>query len=170
MRVGIPTEVKPDENRVAITPSGVAAFHTRGHDVLVQAGAGPGSAIPDTVYQRAGTTIADTAGRVWEQADLVLKVKEPLGPELELMRPGQVLFTYLHLAASKTLTKQLLTRRIVGIACETVQLDDGTLPLLVPMSEVTGRLSIQAGAMSLEMMAAARGCCYPACQVYDAAG
>ena len=161
MRVGIPTEVKPNESRVAITPSGVAAFHTHGHDVVVQAGAGQGSAIPDAAYQRAGATIAETAGGVWEQADLILKVKEPLGPELELIRQGQVLFTYLHLAASKTLTAQLLVRRIVGIAYETVQLDDGTLPLLVPMSEMAGRLSIQAGATSLEMIAGGKGLLLP---------
>ena len=161
MRVGIPTEVKPDESRVAITPSGVAAFHTHGHDVVVQAGAGQGSAIPDAAYQRAGATIGETAGGVWEQADLILKVKEPLGPELELMRPGQVLFTYLHLAASQTLTEQLLARRIVGVAYETVQLDDGTLPLLVPMSEVAGRLSIQAGATSLELIAGGKGLLLP---------
>ena len=161
MRVGIPTEVKQDENRVAITPSGVAAFQAHGHDVVVQAGAGQESAIPDAAYQRAGATIANTASQVWEQAELVLKVKEPLEPEFELMRPGQVLFTYLHLAASKTLTEELLARRIVGIAYETVQLDDGTLPLLVPMSEVAGRLSIQAGATSLEVIAGGKGLLLP---------
>ena len=161
MRVGIPTEIKQDESRVAITPSGVAAFRAHGHDVVVQAGAGQESAIPDGAYRRAGATIADTAGGVWEQADLILKVKEPLGPELELMRAGQVLFTYLHLAASRALTDQLLARRIVGIAYETVQLDDGTLPLLVPMSEVAGRLSIQAGATSLEMIAGRKGLLLP---------
>ena len=161
MRVGIPTEIKEDENRVAIAPSGVAAFQAHGHDVVVQTSAGQESAIPDAAYQRAGATIADTAARVWEQADLILKVKEPLGPEFELMRPGQVLFTYLHLAASKTLTEQLLARRIVGIAYETVQLDDGTLPLLVPMSEVAGRLSIQAGATSLELIAGGKGLLLP---------
>ena len=161
MRVGIPTEVKPDENRVAITPSGVAVFRTHGHDVIVQSGAGQGSSIPDAAYMRVGATIVDTAGEVWERGDLVLKVKEPLGPELELMRPGHVLFTYLHLAASKLLTEQLLDRRIVGIAYETVQLEDGTLPLLVPMSEVAGRLSIQAGATSLETISGGKGLLLP---------
>ena len=161
MRVGIPTEVKPDENRVAITPAGVAAFSSHGHDVVVQAGAGRGSAIPDAAYERAGGTIAATAADVWARADLVLKVKEPLEPELELMRPGQVIFTYLHLAASKPLTEQLLERRVVGIAYETVQLQDGTLPLLVPMSEVAGRLSIQAGATSLEMISGGKGLLLP---------
>ena len=161
MRVGIPTEVKPDENRVAITPSGVAAFRTHGHEVIVQSGAGQGSAIPDAAYMRVGTTMVEAAGEVWERADLILKVKEPLGAEIDLMRPGQVLFTYLHLAASKVLTEQLLDRRIVGIAYETVQLEDGTLPLLVPMSEVAGRLSIQAGATSLEIISGGKGLLLP---------
>ena len=161
MRVGIPTEVKPDENRVAVTPSGVAAFCAHGHEVVVEAGAGQGSAISDAAYERAGATIAGTAAEVWERGDLVLKVKEPLEPELALTRPGQVLFTYLHLAASMTLTEQLLERRIVGIAYETVQLGDGTLPLLVPMSEVAGRLSVQAGATSLEMISGGKGLLLP---------
>jgi alanine dehydrogenase len=161
MRVGIPTEVKPDENRVAMTASGVTAFRTHGHEVVVQAGAGQGSAIPDAAYERAGAEIVGTAGDVWERADLVLKVKEPVEMEFELMRPKQVLFTYLHLAASKSLTDQLLERRIVGIAYETVQLADGTLPLLVPMSEVAGRLSIQAGAKSLEMISGGKGLLLP---------
>ena len=161
MRVGIPTEIKSDENRVAITPSGVAAFRAHGHEVTVQEGAGQGSAIPDAAYERAGATIAGTAAAVWERADFILKVKEPLDPEFELMQPGQVLFTYLHLAASKPLTERLLDRRIVGVAYETVQLADGTLPLLVPMSEVAGRLSIQAGATSLEMISGGKGLLLP---------
>jgi alanine dehydrogenase len=161
MRVGIPTEVKPDESRVALTPAGVTAFHAAGHDVVVQAGAGLGSALPDVAYERAGATVVSTAAAVWERAELVLKVKEPMEVELGLMRPGQVLFTYLHLAASLPLTEQLLKRRVVAIAYETVQLDDGTLPLLVPMSEVAGRLSVQAGAMSLEMIAGGKGILLP---------
>jgi alanine dehydrogenase len=161
MRVGVPTEVKPDENRVALTASGVTAFRTAGHEVVVQAGAGLGSAIPDAAYERSGATIASQAAGVWEQADLVLKVKEPLAGEFEQMRPAQVLFTYLHLAASRALTEQLLMRGVVAIAYETVQLADGTLPLLVPMSEVAGRLSIQAGATSLEMIAGGKGILLP---------
>jgi len=161
MRVGIPTEVKADENRVAITPAGVAAFRMHEHDVLIQAGAGRGSAISDRAFERAGAAIVDDAAEIWAGADLILKVKEPLEQELPLMRAGQVLFTYLHLAASSTLTEQLLDRRIVGIAYETVQLDDGTLPLLVPMSEVAGRLSIQAGARSLEMISGGKGLLLP---------
>ena len=161
MLVGIPTEIKEDENRVAITPSGVAAFTTHGHDVVIQKDAGAGSAIRNEAYRRAGATIVETAEEVWHLAALILKVKEPLDDELELIRPGQVLFTYLHLAASKTLTERLMTRGIVGIGYETVQLDDGTLPLLVPMSEVAGRLSIQAGATSLEMISGGKGLLLP---------
>ncbi len=161
MVVGIPTEIKEDENRVAITPSGVAAFTTHGHDVVIQKDAGAGSAIRNEAYRRAGATIVETAGEVWRRAALILKVKEPLDAELDLMRPGQVLFTYLHLAASKTLTEGLMARGIVGIGYETVQLEDGTLPLLVPMSEVAGRLSMQAGATSLEMISGGKGLLLP---------
>jgi alanine dehydrogenase len=161
MRVGVPTEIKEDENRVAITPAGVAAFRLHGHEVLVEAGAGKGSHIPDTAFQAAGAAVVRRPEQIWEQCDLVLKVKEPLPAECDLMRPGQVLFTYLHLAASAPLTRRLLDTRIVGIAYETVQLADGSLPLLVPMSEVAGRLSIQAGAKSLEMIANGKGILLP---------
>lgn len=161
MRIGIPTEIKDDESRVAITPSGVAAFSAHGHEVMVQSGAGSRSAIGDDRYRAAGATVLDTAGEVWERSELVLKVKEPLDGEFEMMQPGQVLFTYLHLAASKSLTQQLIDRGIVGIGYETVQLEDGTLPLLVPMSEVAGRLSIQAGAKSLEMISGGKGILLP---------
>ena len=161
MRIGIPAEVKADENRVAITPSGVAAFAARGHEVIIEAGAGVGSAIPDDAYRAAGAAVAGGAGEVWERADLVLKVKAPLEPEFDRMRPGQIVFTYLHLAASHELTARLLERRVVGIGYETVQLPDGTLPLLVPMSEVAGRLSIQAGAASLEMRSGGKGLLLP---------
>jgi len=161
MQVGVPTEIKPDENRVAITPAGVAALVARGHEVSVQAGAGIGSHIGDQAYREAGARIVGDAEAVWSRCDLVLKVKEPLEREYELLRPGQVLFTYLHLAASESLTRELLARRVVGIGYETVQLDDGTLPLLVPMSEVAGRLSIQAGAKSLEMICGGKGILLP---------
>ena len=161
MRVGVPTEIKTDEHRVAITPAGVAAFTARGHEVAIESGAGVGSAIPDDAYRAAGAAIVDGADAVWARADLVLKVKEPLEPEFERMRPGQVLFTYLHLAASEQLTASLLERRVVGIGYETVQLADGTLPLLVPMSEVAGRLSIQAGAACLERRAGGKGILLP---------
>ena len=161
MRVGIPTEIKEDENRVAITPSGVAAFSVHGHDVIIQQGAGRGSAIPDDAYRTAGAAIVPDAAGVWQQADLVLKVKEPLEPEFAMMRAGQVLFTYLHLAASTSLTERLRDTGVVAIGYETVQLDDGTLPLLVPMSEVAGRLAIQAGATSLETIAGGKGILLP---------
>ena len=116
MLVGIPTELKQDENRVAITPSGVAAFVAHGHDVVIQTGAGAGSAITDQAYRNAGGTVVEKAGDVWERAALILKVKEPLDEEISQMRAGQVLFTYLHLAASKRLTTGLLERGVVGIA------------------------------------------------------
>lgn len=161
MRVGIPTEIKADENRVAITPSGVAALTARGHRVCVQAGAGAGSHIADAVYRAAGATIVRDAARLWARSDLILKVKEPLPTEFKHLRPGLILFTYLHLAASERLTRELLKRRIVGVAYETVQLDDGTLPLLVPMSEVAGRLAIQAGAKSLELREGGKGILLP---------
>ena len=161
MRIGVPAETKADEHRVAVTPSGVAAFAARGHAVVVEAGAGVGSAIPDEAYRAAGAAVVDGPDTVWERADLVLKVKEPLAPEFDRMRPGQVLFTYLHLAASRSLTTRLLERRVVGIGYETVQLADGTLPLLVPMSEVAGRLAIQAGATSLEMRSGGKGLLLP---------
>ena len=161
MRVGIPTEIKEDENRVAMTPSGVAAFRLHGHEVVVQAGAGAGSAIRDEAYRAAGATIVAGADEVWERGELILKVKEPLDAEFARMRPGQIIFTYLHLAASETLTRRLLDRQVVAIGYETVQLDDGTLPLLVPMSEVAGRLSVQVGATSLEMICGGKGILLP---------
>ena len=160
MRVGIQTEIKDNENRVAITPSGVAAFVAHGHDVLVESSAGLGSAIPGAAFRTAGATVVD-GETVWTDAHLILKVKEPLDPEFDRMRGGQVVFTYLHLAASRDLTLRLLERRIVGIGYETVQLRDGTLPLLVPMSEVAGRLAIQAGATSLEMRSGGKGLLLP---------
>ena len=161
MRVGVPTEIKADENRVAITPAGVSALRAHGHEVFVQAGAGTGSHVSDEAYKRAGADVRTGADEIWSSSDLILKVKEPLAPEFELMREGQVLFTYLHLAANKDLTQKLLDRRIIGIGYETVQLADGSLPLLVPMSEVAGRLSIQAGAKCLEMISGGKGILLP---------
>ena len=161
MRVGVPTEIKVDENRVAITPAGVTAFRAHGHEVLVQAGAGAGSHITDEAYARAGATLVRDADAVWSASDLVLKVKEPLAPEFAHMRAGQVLFTYLHLAADKALTEELVRRQVVAFGYETVQLADGALPLLLPMSEVAGRLSIQAGAKSLEMISGGKGILLP---------
>ncbi|BBX63912.1 alanine dehydrogenase [Mycobacterium saskatchewanense] len=157
MRVGIPTETKNNEFRVAITPAGVAELSRRGHEVLVQAGAGDGSAITDSEFKGAGAQVAGTAEQVWDEADLVLKVKEPTPGEYGLLRRGQVLFTYLHLAASRACTDALLASGTTSIAYETVQAADGTLPLLAPMSEVAGRLSAQVGAYHLMRTHGGRG-------------
>jgi alanine dehydrogenase len=157
MRVGIPTETKNNEFRVAITPAGVAELTRRGHEVLVQAGAGEGSAITDSDFKTAGAQLIDTAERVWAEADLLLKVKEPLPAEYGLLRRGQTLFTYLHLAASLSCTEALLASGTTSIAYETVQATDGTLPLLAPMSEVAGRLSAQVGAYHLMRTHGGRG-------------
>ncbi len=157
MKVGIPREVKNNEFRVAITPAGVNEFVRSGHEVVIEAGAGVGSSITDSEYAAAGATILPTADEVWDAADLVLKVKEPVAEEYHRMRPGQVLFTYLHLAASRECTQALLDRKVTGIAYETVELADGTLPLLAPMSEVAGRLAPQVGAYHLMRAAGGRG-------------
>src|ERR1700754_4685193 len=157
MHVGIPTETKNSEFRVAITPSGVAELTRRGHEVLIQAGAGEGSAIPDSEFKAAGAQLIDTADGVWSGADLVLKVKEPTPIEYSRMRHDQTLFTYLHLAASRSCTEALLTAGTTSIAYETVQTSDGALPLLAPMSEVAGRLSAQVGAYHLMRTHGGRG-------------
>ncbi|MDQ4213604.1 alanine dehydrogenase [Microbacterium sp. ASV81] len=149
MRVGIPTEIKNNENRVAITQAGVDELTRRGHEVLVQSGAGLGSRISDDDYVAAGATIVSDAEDVWAQADMVLKVKEPIAAEYARMRRGQVLFTYLHLAASRECTDAVLASGTTAIAYETVQLASRALPLLAPMSEVAGRLSVQVGANAL---------------------
>jgi len=157
MRVGIPTEIKNNENRVAITVPGVFELKRRGHDVLVQAGAGLGSAITDEEYAAAGATIVPTAEQVWADSEMILKVKEPIAAEYDKLRKGQVLFTYLHLAADKTLTEKVLESGTTAIAYETVQLANRGLPLLAPMSEVAGRLSVQVGAYSLMKANGGRG-------------
>jgi alanine dehydrogenase len=157
MHVGIPTETKNNEFRVAITPSGVAELTRRGHEVLIQAGAGEGSAIPDSEFKAAGAQLIDTAEGVWSGADLVLKVKEPTPIEYSRMRRDQTLFTYLHLAASRSCTEALLIAGTTSIAYETVQTPDGALPLLAPMSEVAGRLSAQVGAYHLMRTHGGRG-------------
>ncbi|MEU4681332.1 alanine dehydrogenase [Micromonospora sp. NPDC023737] len=157
MKVGIPREVKNHEYRVAITPAGVNEFVRSGHQVFVEAGAGVGSSISDDDFTAAGAKILATADEVWETAELVLKVKEPVGEEYHRMREGQVLFTYLHLAASKECTDALLDRKVTGIAYETVELPDRSLPLLAPMSEVAGRLAPQVGAYHLQAQGGGRG-------------
>jgi alanine dehydrogenase len=157
MRVGVPTEVKNHEYRVAITPAGVHELTSQGHDVLVQAGAGTGSSITDDEFTAAGAKIASSAEDVWQDSELILKVKEPIPIEYQRMQPGQVLFTYLHLAASRDCARALLDRKVTGIAYETVQLSNGTLPLLAPMSEVAGRLAPQVGAYHLMRQGGGRG-------------
>ncbi|GAA2388739.1 alanine dehydrogenase [Catellatospora methionotrophica] len=157
MKVGIPREVKNHEYRVAITPAGVHEFVRNGHDVVIETGAGLGSSITDAEYVAAGATILSTADEVWAGAELILKVKEPIAEEYHRMREGQVLFTYLHLAASKECTDALMTQKVTGIAYETVETADRALPLLAPMSEVAGRLAPQVGAYHLMRFAGGRG-------------
>src|ERR1700721_282782 len=149
MKVGIPREVKNHEYRVAITPAGVVRRGSHGHDVYLEKDAGAGSQLADDAYTAAGAIIIPDADEVWGIADMVLKVKEPIREEYHRMRPGLTLFTYLHLAADKACTDALLTNKVTGIAYETVQLADGSLPLLAPMSEVAGRLAPQVGAYHL---------------------
>jgi alanine dehydrogenase len=157
MKIGVPREVKNHEYRVAITPAGVHELARTGHEVFVEAGAGDGSSLPDDEFTAAGAKIATSADEVWGTADLVLKVKEPIPEEYHRMRHGQVLFTYLHLAASRECTDALLSRGVTAIAYETVQLPDGSLPLLAPMSEVAGRMAPQVGAHHLQRDGGGRG-------------
>jgi alanine dehydrogenase len=157
VKVGIPREVKNHEYRVAITPAGVHEFTRGGHEVFVQSGAGMGSSISDDEFAAAGGTILPSADEVWGTAELVLKVKEPIAEEYHRMRAGQVLFTYLHLAASKECTDALIDRKVTGIAYETVETPDRALPLLAPMSEVAGRLAPQVGAYHLMRSGGGRG-------------
>jgi alanine dehydrogenase len=157
MKVGVPKEVKNHEYRVAITPAGVNELSRAGHEVFIQRDAGTGSAIPDEDFVAAGATILPTADDVWTASELVLKVKEPVAEEYHRMRKGQVLFTYLHLAASREATDALLGSGITSIAYETVQAPDGSLPLLAPMSEVAGRMAPQVGAHYLQSDGGGRG-------------
>ncbi|MGW6696377.1 alanine dehydrogenase [Nocardia sp. NPDC055049] len=157
MRIGVPKEVKNNEFRVAITPIGVHELVSNGHHVIIEAGAGVGSSIPDSEYLAAGAQILAAADDVWAGADLVLKVKEPVAQEYHRLRAGLALFTYLHLAADRPLTEQLLAHRVTAIAYETVQLPSGALPLLYPMSEVAGCLAPQVGAHALMKPYGGRG-------------
>jgi alanine dehydrogenase len=157
VRIGVPKEVKNNEYRVAITPIGVHELVAHGHDVYVEKDAGVGSQIDDEEYVASGATIVDTADDAWGEAEMVLKVKEPIAEEYDRMREGQVLFTYLHLAADKPLTEELTGRKVTGIAYETVQLPSGSLPLLYPMSEVAGCLAPQVGAHELLKARGGRG-------------
>jgi alanine dehydrogenase len=157
VRVGIPKEIKNHEYRVAITPAGVHELVTNGHEVVIEIGAGIGSSIPDEDFVGAGARILPNADAVWESADMILKVKEPIAAEYHRMRAGQVIFTYLHLAASQECTDALVKSGATAIAYETVELADGSLPLLAPMSEVAGRLAPQVGAHSLMRAHGGRG-------------
>lgn len=157
MRIGIPTEVKNNEYRVAITPAGVMELARHGHEVAVQVGAGAGSSISDAEYQAAGARLLPTADDVWEFAEMIMKVKEPIAEEYHRIRDGQVVFTYLHLAASRECTDALVAAGATAIAYETVELADGSLPLLAPMSEVAGRLAPQVGAHALMRAHGGRG-------------
>ena len=157
MKIGVPREIKNHEYRVAITPAGVHELARSGHEVFVETAAGEGSSLPDEEFTAAGAKIATSADEVWGTTDLVLKVKEPIPEEYHRMRRGQVLFTYLHLAASRECTDALLSRGVTAIAYETVQLADGSLPLLAPMSEVAGRMAPQVGAHHLQRDGGGRG-------------
>ena len=156
MNIGVPKEIKNNEFRVAITPAGVKEFVNNGHSVFIETSAGTGSAISDSDYQAVGATIPKSADEVWQKADLILKVKEPIAAEYSRMRKDQVLFTYLHLAASKECTDALISSGITAIAYETVEVN-GTLPLLAPMSEVAGRMAAQVGATALQRSNGGRG-------------
>ena len=156
MNIGVAREIKPDEYRVALTPAGAFELSRRGHGVTVERGAGEASAFPDADYEAVGARIA-AVDDVWGDSELVLKVKEPLPEEYGRLREGQVLFTYLHLAASEELTRALMESGAACVAYETVETDDGGLPLLAPMSEIAGRLAAQAGAAFLEKPAGGRG-------------
>ena len=156
MLIGVPKEIKDNENRVGMIPSTVNALIKLGHQVLVEKGAGEGSAISDQAYRQAGATIVDTAKEAWN-AQLVIKVKEPIDVEYAFLRSDLLLFTYLHLASNQLLTEALIKSKTTGIAYETVQLPDGSLPLLTPMSEVAGRMATQVGAYYLQKNHGGRG-------------
>jgi alanine dehydrogenase len=157
MKIGLPKEIKDNEYRVGLTPAGVQALSDAGHEMFVQKSAGEGSGFSDEQYVSAGATILDTADEVWQTGDMIVKVKEPIQPEYARMRENQLLFTYLHLAPEFELTKQLLERKVTGVAYETITDKQGRLPLLTPMSEVAGRMSVQVGATYLEKMNGGRG-------------
>jgi alanine dehydrogenase len=157
MIVGIPTEVKKQEHRVGIVPAGVKALVANNHRVIVQKGAGLDSGITDEEYQAAGAILLETAREIYDEAEMIMKVKEPLPDEYEILHEGQILYTYLHLAPAPELTKALLEKKVIGIAYETIQLEDGSLPLLTPMSEIAGRMSIQVGAYHLQKEHGGRG-------------
>ena len=158
MIVGVPKEIKTREYRVGMVPAGVRALTSAGHTVLVEQNAGVGSGIPDSEYQRVGAQIVKSADEVWKRAEMVVKVKEPIAPEYERIQPGQIIYTYFHLAGvDPELTKTLVKKKAAAVAYETLQLDDGSLPLLKPMSEVAGKMAIQVGATCLEKAHGGKG-------------
>ena len=157
MIIGVPKEIKSDEYRVALTPAGAEQLRRAGHTVLLQRGAGVGSGIPDEDYQAYGVRIVDTAEQVFAEAETIVKVKEPLAPEIKMLKPRHLLFTYLHLAADRALTEGVVNSGCTGIAYETIEDKQGRLPLLAPMSEVAGKMSIQEGAKYLERPMSGRG-------------
>lgn len=157
MIIGVPKEIMKDENRVAMVPVGVEELTRAGHQVLIESGAGLGTAIVDLAYQQVGARMVDSPKEIYRQADCLLKVKEPQSSEYDWLREGQILFCYLHLAANERLTRELLKRKVIVLGYETVQDEHGTLPLLTPMSEVAGRMAIQEGAKCLEKPVGGRG-------------
>lgn len=150
MIIGVPKEIKNNENRVGLVPGGVQALTLKGHTVFVEKDAGLGSGVTNEMYEKVGAKILPTAKEVFEKSQMIIKVKEPIRQDLDNLRPGHILYTYLHLAPEYELTKELMDRKVTAIAYETVQLEDGSLPLLVPMSEVAGRMSVQVGAAYLQ--------------------
>lgn len=157
MKIGLPKEIKDNEYRVGLTPAGVNALANAGHEVFVQKTAGEGSGFSDEQYVNAGGKMLETADEVWQTGDMIVKVKEPVAPEYPRMRENQLLFTYLHLAPEFELTKQMMERKVTGVAYETITDKKGTLPLLTPMSEVAGRMSVQVAATYLEKMNGGKG-------------
>jgi alanine dehydrogenase len=157
MKIGLPKEIKDNEYRVGLTPAGVNALVNAGHEVYVQKAAGEGSGFSDEQYTKAGGKLVESADEVWQTGDMIVKVKEPIAPEYPRMREDQLLFTYLHLAPELELTKQMMERKVTGVAYETITDVHGKLPLLTPMSEVAGRMSVQVGATFLEKMNGGKG-------------
>lgn len=157
MKIGVPKEIKENENRVALTPAGAKMLAAEGHEVWIEQGAGENSGFSDEEYVDAQAKVSVSAAEVWDSAEMIMKVKEPLASEFMHFRPGMILFTYLHLAAAKPLAAQLMEKKVTAIAYETIQLASGALPLLTPMSEVAGRMAVQVGAQFLETFYGGRG-------------
>src|SRR5256714_11545322 len=157
MKIGVPKEIKTNENRIALVPAGAEALVAAGHSVMIEKGAGEGSGFPDAAYTSVGARIGPDADAVWRDAEMILKVKEPIKPEWPRMRKGQVVFTYFHFAADKELTLAHLKSGATCVAYETVELPSRELPLLTPMSEVAGRMAVQEGAKYLEKLYGGRG-------------